>query len=287
MYPILFKLTVFGNYVEVGSYRFFLSLAAVAGVGLAWLIAKRRGLPSRQALILLLTTAAAVPVGARLLHVATNYGYYAREPGLVVSPQATGFALFGGLALAVAVGVAVCRLLDLNLWRTADSIAPALGLSMAIVRIGCFLDGCCAGTPSSLPWAVTFPNHDAAEIVRQTRALPIFGDALQRIAAKPIAMHPVDIYELIAALAGVALAVFLLRRQTPDGTAFLAFAVWFGIFRLANHPLRVPASTFAGPAWLYPSLYVAAIALSLMLLQRRLSEVGSRREAWRALTSSN
>ena len=266
MYPVLFKLTVFGGHIEIGSYRFFLILAATVGVGLAWLIAGRRGLPSRQTLILLLAVAAAVPIGARLLHVATNYGVYARDPGRLFALRATGFALYGGLLLAVVVGPLLCRLLKLDVWRLADSAAPAMGLSMAVVRVGCFLDGCCAGVPSSLPWAVSFPNSGAADLVKQTGSLPILGGALREIATKPAATHPVDIYELIASLAGVALVIFLLRRRAADGVAFIAFALWFSAFRLVNHPLRVPTADFTGPAWFYPALYIAAGAVSLAAL---------------------
>jgi len=271
MQPILFKLSVLGGRVEVGSYRFFLILAAIAGVLLAGLIAKRRSAASGQPLILWLSVAAAVPVGARLLHAVTNYGLYARDPGRFFSLKATGFALFGGLLLAVMVGAIVCRLLKLDLWRLADSAAPALGISIALVRIGCFLDGCCAGKPSSLPWAVIFPNPTADDLAHKTGSLPLIGGALRQIAAKPAAMHPVDLYELIAAAIGVALAVRLIKRRTPDGVVFLGFALWFSAFRLVNHPLRVPSATFIGPAWFYPGLYVAAIALSLAMLQRRLS----------------
>ena len=36
-------------------------------------------------------------------------------------------------------------------WRTADIILPYLPLGHAFGRIGCFLNGCCYGLPSSVP----------------------------------------------------------------------------------------------------------------------------------------
>ena len=266
MRPVLFRFSLFNTHIEIGSYRFFLILAAVAGVGLAWSIAKRRGLPSRRTLILLLSVAAAVPIGARLLHVATNSNLYLREPARLVSFEASGFALYGGLFAAVGVGAIAAWVLKLNLWRTADSVIPALGISLAVIRIGCFLDGCCRGIASSLPWAVTYPTGSAQELIEQTGALPGLGGALAEIVAKPQATHPIALYELAAALAGVVFAAVLLRRRAADGVAFLSFALWYSVFRLVEHPLRVTGSDFGGPSWFYPALYIAAAVASCVFL---------------------
>jgi phosphatidylglycerol:prolipoprotein diacylglycerol transferase len=40
--------------------------------------------------------------------------------------------------------------------KTGDIFAPALALGEAVGRIGCFLNGCCGGIPSTLPWAMDF-----------------------------------------------------------------------------------------------------------------------------------
>ena len=40
---------------------------------------------------------------------------------------------------------------------TFDLIAPSMMIGLALGRIGCFLNGCCYGGPTSLPWAVRFP----------------------------------------------------------------------------------------------------------------------------------
>jgi phosphatidylglycerol:prolipoprotein diacylglycerol transferase len=72
------------------------------------------------------------------------------EGGLVVY----GSLLAGGLALAIFVfkhrlpGLALC-----------DLIAPSVVLGMALGRIGCFLNGCCYGGISSVPWHVPFPFY--------------------------------------------------------------------------------------------------------------------------------
>ncbi|MBX3412352.1 MAG: prolipoprotein diacylglyceryl transferase [Pirellulales bacterium] len=41
---------------------------------------------------------------------------------------------------------------------TVDLFTPSVILGMGIGRLGCFLNGCCFGGPSDLPWAVCFPQ---------------------------------------------------------------------------------------------------------------------------------
>ena len=47
----------------------------------------------------------------------------------------------------------------------SDLVAPSVVLGVAIGRMGCFLNGCCYGGTSDLPWSVSFPwgspPHDA------------------------------------------------------------------------------------------------------------------------------
>jgi hypothetical protein len=44
--------------------------------------------------------------------------------------------------------------------RTGDSFAVPVAASVAVGRLGCFVAGCCYGTPTSLPWGVVFAQHD-------------------------------------------------------------------------------------------------------------------------------
>jgi len=66
-----------------------------------------------------------------------------------------------GLAAGALLGV----LLAAALWRVpllllADMFAPAMFIISAIWRVGCFLNGCCYGLPTGLPWGLRFPALD-------------------------------------------------------------------------------------------------------------------------------
>lgn len=47
--------------------------------------------------------------------------------------------------------------------KTGDALAVPLALALAVGRWGCFFNGCCYGTPTTLPWAADFgdgvPRH--------------------------------------------------------------------------------------------------------------------------------
>ena len=77
------------------------------------------------------------------------------QGGLVVY----GSLLAGGVALIVFV-----RKYHLPGLALADLIAPGVVLGVGLGRLGCFLNGCCYGGLSELPWAVEFPPEAPAYI---------------------------------------------------------------------------------------------------------------------------
>ena len=80
MRPTLLEIDVLGAQVTLGAYRTLLVAGAMLAVALLLALAHRRGLPLGRVVVFTLATAAAIPVGARLLHFATNPGVYADDP---------------------------------------------------------------------------------------------------------------------------------------------------------------------------------------------------------------
>lgn len=46
-----------------------------------------------------------------------------------------------------------------------DFVAPGAFLGYAVGRVGCFMNGCCYGHPTDLPWGVSFPNELNREVM--------------------------------------------------------------------------------------------------------------------------
>jgi phosphatidylglycerol:prolipoprotein diacylglycerol transferase len=268
LYPILLEWGPEGARTIVLSYEVaFWSagvLAVLAGVIVAW----RMGLPVARTALLLLCAAVAVPIGARLLYVLEYSAFFTGADPLNPFEISTAhFSLMGGVLLATWVTLAGVLLMRLDLWRTADALAPGLALGIAVMRVGCFCAGCCYGIVTTGPLGVTFPEGSVAHLVQlATGQIGLF-DA-------PLPVYPTQLFELTGALLAGALAVVLLWRRVPSGIPFLAAAALFSAVRWAVYPIRYYPESFSGPSWEYPALYAAVIVVLLALIVWRLRERG-------------
>ena len=101
-------------------------------------------------------------VGARLFHV---LHYFDRYQGNLLSVFAIwqgGLELVGGVVLAISVIFLYLCYHKLPKRQYLDILAIGLMSALAFGRIGCFLNGCCFGKPTNLPWAVRFPYDSFA-----------------------------------------------------------------------------------------------------------------------------
>lgn len=119
------------------TYGFGLAIAAYV----AFLYARRRiaraGLSvepfAKYAVVLIV----AGLIGARAANIATNWSYYAGHPGRWIAVWQGGIASFGGIALAVAVGLYLQRRWwpGTRLTRFTDALVPALVAGWALGRV--------------------------------------------------------------------------------------------------------------------------------------------------------
>jgi phosphatidylglycerol:prolipoprotein diacylglycerol transferase len=95
--------------------------------------------------------------GARLFFVVHHFDKL--DGGLLslVAVWRGGLEFYGGVAFALAVIVLYLWHHKLPIRRCLDILAIGLMLGLAFGRIGCFLNGCCFGKPTKLPWGVRFP----------------------------------------------------------------------------------------------------------------------------------
>jgi len=107
------------------AYRYFERRLQKHGYRTDWLVA-----------VFLWVIVAAV-LGARALHVLSNLGYYAHNPGDVLAVWQGGLSSFGGLLFAVPVGIILARRRcpELPTPRALDLVAPVLMAAWAMGRI--------------------------------------------------------------------------------------------------------------------------------------------------------
>ncbi|HEV3136812.1 MAG TPA: prolipoprotein diacylglyceryl transferase family protein, partial [Pirellulales bacterium] len=108
-------------------------------------------------------------VGARLFYVVEYWDKFHRPTwtwwealGAMINITQGGLVVYGSLLAGGAALVVFVYKNRLQGLAFADLIAPGVVLGVALGRIGCFLNGCCYGGISDLPWAVTFPANSPA-----------------------------------------------------------------------------------------------------------------------------
>jgi len=96
--------------------------------------------------------------GARIFYVVHHLDeFQIRDWVYIFAIWQGGLELYGGVILALAVIFFYLWHLKLPIRRYFDILAIGLMLALVFGRIGCFLNGCCFGKPTELPWAVRFP----------------------------------------------------------------------------------------------------------------------------------
>jgi phosphatidylglycerol:prolipoprotein diacylglycerol transferase len=114
-----------------------------------------------------------------------------------------------------------------------DGAAPALSLSEAVSRLGCFCAGCCYGVPWNGPWSVVFPQGSFAVADMQAQGL------LDASATASPPLHPVQLYNVAIMLVVTAYLLWRFPRRAFIGELFYVFLISYGAMRLVVAPFRV------------------------------------------------
>jgi phosphatidylglycerol---prolipoprotein diacylglyceryl transferase len=129
------------------AYPVLLYAGAVSGIiaGAGW--AASHGLAARKANAAMLLLLIPALLGARLLFVAFHWNLYRGQPGRILRRTEGGAALYGGLILSFLTSVWLLPVLGIDLWAFWDAGAIAMLVGMIFTKVGCLLNGCCAGRP--------------------------------------------------------------------------------------------------------------------------------------------
>lgn len=131
----------------------------------------------------------------------------------------SGKTVVGGLAGGY-LGVELAKKLVGIHVSTGDAFAVALPLGQAVGRVGCFFNGCCYGTPSSLPWSTQVAG------------------ALR---------HPTQLYEAALDLLLAAGLWHVRLRGYPNGHLFRRYLVGYAAIRLGLEFVRGDPGVSLGP----------------------------------------
>jgi phosphatidylglycerol---prolipoprotein diacylglyceryl transferase len=160
---ILWMPKLFPDGLPIRGYGLMVLLGTVCGVGLATYRARQVGLNHEIIWSLAFWLFIGGILGARLFYVIEYWNQRFRSDSIsttifrVLDFPEGGLVIYGALLGGAVATIAFVRKHNLPLLALADLITPSMLVGLALGRIGCLLNGCCYGGPSTLPWAVTFP----------------------------------------------------------------------------------------------------------------------------------
>ncbi|MFA7244750.1 MAG: prolipoprotein diacylglyceryl transferase family protein [Candidatus Magasanikbacteria bacterium] len=233
--PVLFHI----NNLEIPSYSFFVLLGLIVGLIYYYFAAKKENNLNDNSIYILVAGLLGGVIGAKLPILIINFPLIL-ENNFNLALILSGRTITGGLLGGTLTIWYVKKKLGIK-EKKGNLFAPGIALGVAIGRIGCFLEGCCYGIATNLPWGVNF------------------GDGINR--------HPTQIYEII--FMTLLFFVLLYKKKTAQpGYLFYLLMNSYFIFRFFEEFIRDNPHYFGLTLFQYISL-IALVFINLKHLKEK------------------
>jgi phosphatidylglycerol---prolipoprotein diacylglyceryl transferase len=145
--------------LRVYSYPFMLYVGILCGIAAGTYWADSHHLNAIRVYIAMLVLVVPAIVGSRLLFVVSHWRLYSRQPHRIWQRFEGGAALYGGLIAAFLLSLALLRVLTIPVGAFWDAATITILVGMIFTKVGCLLNGCCAGRPSQSRMGMRLPNE--------------------------------------------------------------------------------------------------------------------------------
>ncbi len=266
MFPILFR---FPEWVPV------LGGAPITTFGVAMFLAflvaahvqrkefRRVGIDPDHTWDLLFSAVVGGILGAKLYYILLNFDLVLADPRFLFSRG--GLVWYGGFILAAILVAFHVRRLKLSVPQVADLTAPAIAISYAVGRLGCFLVGDDYGRPTSSWVGVKFPEGSPPTTVgalERTFGVQVdpaiveqFGDV--------VPVHPTQLYEIAISVLVFALLWRIRDHRHRAGWLFMLWLAMAGAERFVVEIFRVKDDRFFGTLTLAQVISIGLILVGL------------------------
>lgn len=180
-------------------------------------------------------------LGARMIFVVLHWSAYRVNLIGIIWPITGGYDFWGGFLFAVLGAVLYGRSKRLPIAETLDALTPGLLVGLLVVSLADLLSGPGYGTESSMPWA-----------------LEVFG----------IWRHPVQIYEILVALAALLVWLLEFKHRQFAGQLFLISTAVYAAGRLFVDAFRANSPLTMNGYHIVQLVSLGAMLISIFLLSR-------------------
>lgn len=218
MYPVLFEIGSF----QIYSWGVMLALAVIIGVWGVGRLFEKEGFSSDTALSMIIIMVIAGVIGGRLAYILVyEWQDLLRDPlPVLFTGSLSGLIWYGGFVGGFIAYFIYIKKNGLPFFKVADMFAPYIALGYAIVRIGCFLNGCCYGDITSSACGVVFPYVDS------------------------FSRYPTQLYSSFLNLALFLFLWWLYPRRKFAGQVFAVYIIGYSVYRFIIEFFRESLITY-------------------------------------------
>jgi phosphatidylglycerol:prolipoprotein diacylglycerol transferase len=274
--------------MPVHAYGVMLAVAALVGITIGVARAPMVGFKKTEIVDFGLYVVLWGVIGARVFHVFERHELYFTGGRGILNALAVwngGLVFYGGLIGGMSYVVYYA-------WKHGDGVgtllrifdlgAPCVLFGLAFGRVGCFLNGCCFGRPTGLPWGIAYrtgtwrggellkdsASHICSAIYTAGSRSSQWRHLMQELPVPEESslvtyhVHPSQVYASVSSiLIGILLSVVFYRKPRPG-------------FVTALFMLTYPVNRFVLEGWFRGDTPAAAPSLSTLTISQYVSLVG-------------
>ena len=226
-------------------HGFFTFIAVATAVYLVGRWAPQKGIAPDDVYSIAIWAIISGMIGARLVHVIDNWGFYQNNLVQIVYIWAGGIGLWGGILGGFIGGAAYALWAKHPVGVIADLTAPALLLVQSIGRLGDIVNGeHCARAAADFIFAFTWIN-------------PV-SNAASCANGLGVAVQPVIAYEILWNMAALLVIWKLRDKIKPDG---MLFALYLALYSVGRFLITFLRQDNLWPFGLQEAHYIAILVL--------------------------
>ncbi len=203
MHPELFHI----GHMTIYTYAFCIVVGTlVASIYTKWRAKKELGIRNLSNNFFYLVFIAGF-VGGKLFFYLEKPIYYFNHPKLMLDNFSGGFVFYGSFIGIMPILIWYLKKHKIPVLPMLDILVITTLIAHSIGRLGCFFGGCCYGKPTDSFIGMHFPKTNG------------------------IAVHPSQLYEIVALLLIMLLIFYLKKKQQFKGQLFLSYILIYAVTR--------------------------------------------------------
>jgi phosphatidylglycerol:prolipoprotein diacylglycerol transferase len=228
MHPILFEFKtpeflrfLFPDTISIYSYGTMIALGALMGFAYtAWQGKKQLNIRFETTNELILLILIFSIIGGKFFVIFEDFKGFLSDPGSLFSNFSSGFVFYGSLLFAIPTMLIFFRVKKIPTLPMLDIMAITTCIVHGTGRIGCFLAGCCHGTP-----------YDGLLSV-------VFTDPICKARPLNTPLHPTQLYSMILIYGIMIILLVMSGRKKFHGQIFLLYLILYSAGRMVLEVFR-------------------------------------------------